>query len=806
MLERYLTDTLTAKFGQWIDNLDRDQVRLSAWKGQIDLHQVTLKKDALDAAFGSNSTNNTKYNNKHAPVEIAYGRVGHLQLTIPWTVWRSQLTTWKKRPTTTTTADPNQTISIILTDVNLLLTPRRHYHYPAALATLPSKSDDDEEEEEQVDGDKQQDDDDNDDATDTLADRIQQALDAELLKRVAESSTASPTKSWIRDRLASLLQNLTVTVRNIHIRYEDTGTCMGFRWHIPTTPHGSLSSSPSSPLLWQPQHHHHHHRYRPAFAVGVRLQEFTIGAPYGGTNGTNNNNNNNNKDEQKDDTPATAASTVSPQSSSSSMIRVVSAQALAVYWDSASPVIMAGFHHPFAEPSAYYEAALAGLQKNTRRGWAPPGGFAPEHAFVLDPFSPSLTLSLGNHDNNSNQPLTLRGRLPPCRLALSRNLLEDLGYLRKSYAAWQQSHTGLPEATLRRLAALRPTQSPRHDPRGWWRYVGEAIMAVHRQEEEKDGHVTTTTPQTRRGGGWPKVARLLAWRQQYIQAYTVLVQTTTATDDDAKAKAHQTLLKLEEKLLVGEVVAFRIHTYHVLRDQGVVGEAGALESSLPTPKHHPSITTTTNLGRWGWTGSASRSSSAMKDEKGVVALKTPPTGDAQKIAQRMQSFYEMGQAIEREMLNVTTKEQEDHDIVNQHLAFGLENAANPVAWETNICCGEISLQVNDRRVLHRHRDKPVPVVRLSCAFSQEQYIYRDGSWTYQLGVGSFKVKDSTQRKTRGGGAVRSFPYLIGPKRGYVFREDEKFRIADVEYEQTIRLRVSRSQHAFRSAALGSTTT
>ena len=37
MLERYLTETLTKHFGHFVENLDSDQVRLSAWKGEMDI-------------------------------------------------------------------------------------------------------------------------------------------------------------------------------------------------------------------------------------------------------------------------------------------------------------------------------------------------------------------------------------------------------------------------------------------------------------------------------------------------------------------------------------------------------------------------------------------------------------------------------------------------------------------------------------------------------------------------------------------------------------------------------------------------
>jgi hypothetical protein len=196
----------------------------------------------------------------------------------------------------------------------------------------------------------------------------------------------------------------------------------------------------------------------------------------------------------------------------------------------------------------------------------------------------------------------------------------------------------------------------------------------------------------------------------------------------------------------------------------------------------------------------------VEETKGPMysnAAEVSYTGDS-GADDRLQSFYEMGQAVEKEKFNVTTKALEDGETRQQNYAFGLNHASNPMAWEADLCCGEISLQVNDRRIVHRHRDKTVPVVHLSCAFSQEHRIYLDGSWTYDLRVGSLKVKDCTRRKSRGT-STRIFPNLVGPKRSYEFQENEKFVIGDTQYEEVIFLSISRSQHAFKSTALGSTT-
>ena len=91
MFERYLSDAFTTHFGHLVQNLDAEQLRLSAWRGELVLEDLLLRKDALDTLLSSSPTK--KDNNGHAssPVEIGYGRIGHLELRIPWKLLRSQL-------------------------------------------------------------------------------------------------------------------------------------------------------------------------------------------------------------------------------------------------------------------------------------------------------------------------------------------------------------------------------------------------------------------------------------------------------------------------------------------------------------------------------------------------------------------------------------------------------------------------------------------------------------------------------------------------------------------------------------------
>eukprot|EP00977_Amphora_coffeiformis_P011239 scaffold2704_cov159-Amphora_coffeaeformis.AAC.9 len=781
MLERYLTENLTKHFGHFVENLDSDQVRLSAWKGEIHLQNLQIRRHALDSLFAGQT----------APVEIAHGKVGNLQVSIPWTVLRSQLTWRSRHATAVGTSSSSPVVSIVLTDVNLLITPRRYDD--ASSSSPPPSKDSNKNDNGNNQQTKEQDEDDVETSTHDDAAReqeIQAALDAELLKRVAESTADTRTdeekKSWIKDRLTSLLENLSVTVRNIHIRYEDTGHSMGFQWRTDVSKAMSAGSAfPAFSTTTPPIH-----RYRPSFCVGITLKEFSIRASDAPMEG-----------EGREPKTPTSKQQSQDKAEPQSKIRVISTEALAIYWDSDTPVMSEVAVQKATTGNEFFEAAFESLQSDDRtRGWTPRGGFAPKHSFVLDPFSPSITLCLVRNpsdmdvavEDTPRQPSTLKGYLPPCRFALSRNLLEDLGYLRKSYAVWKQSNAGhISEATLRHLAGLRPKRSPLENPRGWWHYVIEATIAVNREEAARDGRELVRGDKKLRSG-WLGVGRLLALRKKYVASYQTLLQAEANED---RSTAHRELVALENKLEMQEVVAFRIHTYSWLRDRGVVRDTASDEAK------------TQHLGRWRWT--VRGSSSVVDDDDTKIAISTTSNVDAidgvdKGTAERTRSFYEMSQALDREKANTTIKEREDDEIEKQDLAYGLGNPLNPAIWKADLSCAEVSLQVNDRRIVHRHRDKPAPVVRLSCAFSQEQRIYRDGSWEYQLGVGSLKVKDCTHLRSKGS-ASRNFPYLVGPKRGYAFEENDRIVVDGIAYDQIVRLNISRSQHAFRSTVLGSTT-
>ena len=674
MFERYLSDALTSHLGHIIQGFDADKVRISAWNGELVLQDMFLRKDALDHLVASGQ----------APVQVAYGHVGNLEVRIPWKLVRSQLL-WGSSSASTGTGTrtnfagqqqqqlQNMTCSLVLSDVNILVTPRRRKRRMPTTNENGSDDDDNEQVRRSNGGSQQTR---RHDANDKPSPQDTAALDAEdaaLLQKVKESSREGSKWQWILDRLVGIFSNLSVTVRNIHIRYEDPGTSMGFVWTFADDPRDARVE-----------------RYRPAFAIGITLREFSVQSSDDSALG-----------DAKTKTTATTDESngvakkqqLTPSSTGDDSLlpfdvrrkQVVTKQ-LASYWDSDCRIMAAvqKVGGDKAEESKYIDQAFLLLNDGAASSDFPHSvAFLSRHTFLLDPFSPSIQFSLvtknpSAHSAVSNggqskltPPSTMDISLPPCHFTISRYLLEDLGYLRKSLGVWTQAQQGLvSETALRRLTKLRPTKSPLEDPRSWWKYAFEAVLLLRKEGPDS--------------------------RDQLQQAHGTVVPLDTFSSSG------------------------------------------------------PDDNTTLMNGR-------ERESNEMQNVGGD---------------------------------NVFPSSRDDEECI--------------VTWETSLVCPEFSLQVNDRHSQFRRR--PVAVVRVSCAFQQEQLLYRDGSWELTSRIGSLLVKDCTSGGTQKVASSRTvFPYLIGPRAGGDCGDDEKLHLDGVKYSQSAWVRLSRSPHRQGAGEEASTT-
>ncbi|KAI9814573.1 MAG: hypothetical protein M1827_003128 [Pycnora praestabilis] len=165
MLEGLVANLLNRFLGMYINNFDPKQLNVGIWQGDVKLRDLELRHEALDQL--------------HLPVNVVEGHIGQLTLSIPW----SNL---KGKP-----------VKVNIEDVFLLAAPKQ-------------EEDVDPEEEEK----RQQ------------AVKIEKLDSAELLKeRNVEGLSQEEqqkNQSFTDSLVTRIIDNLQVTIKNIHIRYEDS--------------------------------------------------------------------------------------------------------------------------------------------------------------------------------------------------------------------------------------------------------------------------------------------------------------------------------------------------------------------------------------------------------------------------------------------------------------------------------------------------------------------------------------------------------------------------------------------------------
>ena len=857
-VERYVTDVLTSQFGHFVEGLDRNQLRLSAlWRGEVSLQNVRLRRQALDSLMAD----------KALPVEIAHGHVGTLQLRIPWHVVLQLVGQKKQAPVTRGSASPSKRksiapkkkggVSIVLKDVHVLVVPKRkrprtddtkqteiNTEVTAEKTDAASDGEDDETITRDSPTKHREDDETKTQDSPTMhpeeiawiakEKEAQAALDKELLKAATNSSNATITSTtsqqqqtngpnqgtdplntssssswqyWFQERLARLLETLTVTVENFHVRYEDPGSALGFVWNNDEEP--SISQ-----------------KLRPSFCVGLTLKEFTIHSIQPVTDSSTQSNSEMEKNEGRTENPS--------GSGYDTRYKRAAATDLAVYWNSGTP-IMSELKESLGGDSFYEEAFLAfqnrsnkgrgdGLSEAARQslfGLFPSRKHEDINSYVLDPFSPSITFAVV-HPNNSEQhlqatipPSTIEGKLPPCRFTLSRTLLEDLSYMRKSLSLWEKSQQ---YAHLNAIVQKRPTVSVMMDPAAWWRYAGEAVLAIGREEfpqgsnhQKLQGETTfpvLRTSSTHHGNesskpqfcslephrrrGWRAMACAILARKQYRSLYEEFLT------NNQNESIHEKIVQMErQELSIEEIVAFRLH---------VAREISA--TLFPSP-----VKSRVDFGEDSSVMSSVTEGSASAEDP--VVLEVESSKDVISADHRYLMFVELKQTLVATETGKFSLDDGEEASINSSVPstnvaasvastiekpFGLENPRNRVSWKSYVSCSEVSLQINDKRIKKRHRDLPSPVVRLEFAFLQEQQFFLDGSWEASLSVGSFHVEDLAAKAD-----TSPFQLLVGPKESFASRTQDSFCIDGLNHQLSGSLKIRRSQGAFRNVERGSTT-
>lgn len=178
MLEGLVASLLNRFLGMYIRNFDPKQLNVGIWSGDVKLKDLELRREALDQL--------------KLPINVVEGHLGQLTLKIPWSNLRGQ------------------PVQVFIEDVFLLAAPKEDAEW-------------DEEEEER--------------RRQTL--KIEKLDSAEMLKDRNQEGMSQEeqqkNQSFTDSLVTKIIDNLQITVKNIHVRYEDSISAPGHPFAIGLT-------------------------------------------------------------------------------------------------------------------------------------------------------------------------------------------------------------------------------------------------------------------------------------------------------------------------------------------------------------------------------------------------------------------------------------------------------------------------------------------------------------------------------------------------------------------------------------------
>ncbi|KAI9741223.1 MAG: hypothetical protein M1834_002939 [Cirrosporium novae-zelandiae] len=165
MLEGLVATLLNRFLGMYVKNFDPKQLNVGIWSGDVVLRDLDLRREALDQL--------------RLPVNVVEGHLGRLSLSIPWSNLRGK------------------PVRVNIEDVFLLAAPREDADYDAE-----------------------------EDARRAQAVKMEKLENAELLKdRNTEGMSQEEQQkqqSFTSSMVTAIVDNLQISIKNIHIRYEDS--------------------------------------------------------------------------------------------------------------------------------------------------------------------------------------------------------------------------------------------------------------------------------------------------------------------------------------------------------------------------------------------------------------------------------------------------------------------------------------------------------------------------------------------------------------------------------------------------------
>ncbi|SCV04252.1 LAME_0H16974g1_1 [Lachancea meyersii CBS 8951] len=162
MLESLAAGLLNRFLGAYVENFDSKQLNVGIWSGDVKLKNLKLKKESLDAL--------------DLPIDVQFGFLGDLTLQVPWSSLK------------------NKPVKILIEDVYLLCGPRNQ--------SMASAAEDEERD---------------------LRLKLQKLDEYEALSRAQpqDQDSADANESFTQSLVTKIVDNLQVSIKNIHVRYED---------------------------------------------------------------------------------------------------------------------------------------------------------------------------------------------------------------------------------------------------------------------------------------------------------------------------------------------------------------------------------------------------------------------------------------------------------------------------------------------------------------------------------------------------------------------------------------------------------
>jgi len=686
---------------------------------------------------------NTAEANRNVPtIEVTHGYIGSLELHIPWKLLRSS-SSYSENDVGSTEEDLSATTnqqlqddslkcSAVLSDVRILLAPNNHTRNQSKnsdgcssitnrqaddKSSPTSSKEKDHRELERIQRERE------------LA--VQSLIEKEILRRVrgvngdnidenksdniSDSSSNGDAKEgrlarWAKGLVARILSSLTVTVQNIHIRYEDEG----YGWFEDT------STQPLDKKRCQ---------YRPSFAVGIRLGSFSIRSA--------------NANEEAPTTPSLEDDnkrSSSPHTGVQLQHKVANVDKLSVYWDSSHPDLFVGYASKENDRD-YYDKRFAELDIMYTDEF---DGDTLQHTYLIHPISPSLHLMTfcssgesssqqSNNDTQSSAVTSIHATLclPSCHIGFDRNALEDIAYVRKCLSAYKVRMVSSREKIIeqrisQQLLDIKPPSNirPSDDPRLWWKYAIEAVRTLQSDRSYFEGKSNTRKRQWSRGG-WLGLARLLRLRREYISLYYSL-WSSFENDIDSKKKIHKELLALEDMLNEEEIAAFRM-TGFLSYASSLLDEAKSIDSDTPQNK---AIEKTDSLD-------------VNELSLGNVSVLS--------LEYRERQLNQIVQSIKSDQ--VESNPIEDNQKPNA-ISQDIQHYDTPIL-AVSLSCQNFILQANDtshssNNIVHQQfqRKQVIPIARLHCLSSLRFDKFSNGSWDLSCAMNSLVVSDLMNKEVQ----------------------------------------------------------